>query len=146
MVGMEIDMIVTDSLKALELYESIFEKIERIEVTDFPKGQNEAVFSMYGTRIHLLDENPEFGMVAPKPGDPKPIWFNVLVPNIKETFAKALKAECTEVQPITEMPEFGISNALFSDSFGYLWMLHQVHKEVSFEDRMRLMEDRMHKG
>lgn len=142
MVGMEIDMIVTDSLKALELYESIFE-IERIEVTDFPTGQNEAVFSIYGTRIHLLDENHEFEMVAPKPDDPKPVWFNVLVPNIKETFAKALKAGCTEVQPITEMPDFGVSNAFFSDSFGYLWMLHQVHKEVSFEDRVSLMKEKM---
>jgi len=37
MVGVEIDMIVTDSLKALDLYENIFE-IERIEVSNLPKG------------------------------------------------------------------------------------------------------------
>ena len=33
MTGVEIDMVVTDSLKALELYEKIFE-VKRIEVTD----------------------------------------------------------------------------------------------------------------
>lgn len=43
MTGVEIDFIVTDSLAALDLYERIFE-VERIEVTSFPKGQNEAVF------------------------------------------------------------------------------------------------------
>ena len=37
MVGVEIDLVVPDSLKALELYEKVFE-IERIEVTNFPKG------------------------------------------------------------------------------------------------------------
>ncbi|HBX23858.1 MAG TPA: MerR family transcriptional regulator, partial [Desulfotomaculum sp.] len=35
MVGVEIDMVVTDSLKALELYEEVFD-IKRVEVSDFP--------------------------------------------------------------------------------------------------------------
>lgn len=141
MAGVEIDMIVTDSLKALELYEKIFD-IERIEVTDFPKGENEVVFSLYGVRFHLLDENPQFKMIAPKPGDPKPIWFNIMLPDIAETYSKAIKAGCTEVQPVTEMPDYGVSNAMFSDPFGYLWMLQQVHKAVSFEERIKLWEER----
>lgn len=36
--GVEIDMVVTDSLKALALYENIFE-IEPVEVTNFTKGE-----------------------------------------------------------------------------------------------------------
>ena len=62
MVGVEIDMIVSDSVKALELYEKIFAEIERIEVTSLPEGENEAVFSLYGVRFHMLDENEEFGL------------------------------------------------------------------------------------
>lgn len=46
-VGAEINMVVEDSLRALELYEQIFE-IERVEVSNFPKGQNEVVFNLYG--------------------------------------------------------------------------------------------------
>ena len=42
MVGVEIDFVVTDSLKALELYEKIFD-IERVEVSNLPKGENEVV-------------------------------------------------------------------------------------------------------
>lgn len=76
--GVEIDMIVSDSLKALALYEKIF-TIERIDVTDFPKGESEVILSIYGTKFHLLDENPQFEMIAPKPGDPMTIWFNVMV-------------------------------------------------------------------
>lgn len=49
MVGVEIDMVVTDSLKALELYEKIF-GVDRVEVTNFPRGENEVVFTLHGVR------------------------------------------------------------------------------------------------
>lgn len=138
--GVEIDFVVTDSLAALALYEKIFE-VQRVEVTSFPKGQNEAVFTVYGVRFHMLDENPEFQLVAPKPGMPQSMWLNVLVPDIKQVHQKALDAGCTEVQPVTEMADFGVSNALFLDPFGYVWMLHQIHRVVSFEDRVKMWED-----
>jgi PhnB protein len=141
MVGVEIDMVVTDSLKALALYEQIFD-IELVEVSNFPQGENEAIFTLYGVRFHMLDENPKFGLKAPNPDNLNTIWFNILVPDIKETFSKAIGAGCIEVQSVTEMPDYGVSNAMFSDTFGYLWMLHQIHKQVSHEERMRLWEEK----
>ncbi|ALX50570.1 VOC family protein [Lentibacillus amyloliquefaciens] len=141
MVGTEIDMIVTDSLKALELYEKIFD-IERVEVTDFPKGENEVIFTLYGVRFHMLDENPEFGLKAPNPENPQTIWFNIMVPDIEGTFSRAMNEGCTELQPVTELADFGVSNAIFNDLFGYQWMLHQLHQEVSFEERVRLWEEK----
>lgn len=138
MKGVEIDFVVTNSIKALSLYEQIFD-VERVEVTDLPKGQNEAVFTIYGTRFHLLDENPAFYLIAPKADAPQSIWFNVMVPDIKATHLNALAAGCVEVQPITELADFGVSNAIFSDPFGYTWMLHQLHRVVSFEDRVKML-------
>lgn len=140
--GVEIDFVVQDSLKALELYESIFE-VQRVEVSGYERGLNEAVFTMYGTRFHMLDENPEYMLVAPKEGDPQPMWLNVAVPDIKDTYNKAIAAGCTEIQPLTEIEAMGITNAMFSDPFGYVWMLHQIHKEVSFEERCKFMEEQM---
>lgn len=138
--GVEIDMIVPDSIQALELYEKIFD-VQRIEATNLEKGFNEAVFTIYGTRFHILDENPDYGMVAAKPGDPKSIWFNIVVPDIRETFQKAIDAGCTEIQPITEIEALGVINAMFSDPFGTIWMLHEITKEVSYEDRLKAMEN-----
>lgn len=80
MVGVEIDMVVKDSLEALELYEKIFE-IERIEVSNFPKGENEVIFSLYGVRFHMLDENHDFSLFAPKPGQNTSMWFNIIKQN-----------------------------------------------------------------
>jgi len=140
LVGVELDMVVKDSLKALDLYEKIFE-VERIEVTNLPQGENEVVFSLYGARFHLLDENPDFHLIAPTPDDPKTSWVNVTVPDIQETYDKAMASGCTEIQPVTELFDYGVSNAIFMDTFGYIWMLHQVHQEVSHEERVRLWEE-----
>jgi len=141
MKTIEIDFIVSDSLAALELYEKVFE-VERVEVTDFERGLNEAIFTIYGTTFHLLDENPEYQLFAPKEDHPMTMWINVTVPDIQTTYEKALEAGCTEVQPITKIEDFGVSNASFMDPFGYHWMLHQVHREVSFEERNELWENR----
>ncbi|MDR0767460.1 MAG: VOC family protein [Methanosarcinales archaeon] len=142
MIGVEIDIIVSDSIKAFELYEKIF-GAEKIEATAFEKGLNESVFTIYGTRFHLLDENMEYGMAAAKPEDPKSIWFNLVVPDIKETFQKAIDAGCKEIQPITEMEAMGVINAMFIDPYGIVWMLHQIVREVSFEERIKVMEKMM---
>jgi len=141
MTGVEIDFIVKDSLKALELYEQIFE-VEIVEATDLPRGQNEVIFSLYGVKFHMLDENPEYNLLAPDKDAHQTIWFNIMVPDINEVYQKAMDAGCTELQPVTEIPDFGVINAIFNDPFGYQWMLHQVEKEVSFEERTRILEEK----
>ena len=140
MVGVEIDFVVKDSLAALELYESIFD-VERIEVTSFPVGQNEAVFSIYGTRFHILDENVEFGLFAPTPDTTQTMWLNVLVENIESTHNAAVNAGSSIIQPLTNMEEFGVTNSVLKDPFGYMWMLHEIHKIVSFEERVAMWEN-----
>ncbi len=138
--GLEIDMVVKDSLAALELYESVFE-VERIEVGDFIVGQNEVILKIHGTRFHLLDENEQFELFAPKPNDRLPIWFNIIVSDINKSFDNAVANGFSVIQPLTEMPEMGIKNAMLVDTFGYVWLLHQIDKEVSFEERTRMFEE-----
>ncbi len=138
--GVEIDFVVKDSIAALATYEKIFE-IERVEVTEFPKGQNEAIFNLYGTRFHMLDENVNFGLFAPKNDQQATMWFNVIVPDIKTVHSNALANDCKEIQEVTEMESFGAINSVFSDPFGYVWMLHEVQRVVSFEERVELFKD-----
>ena len=142
MTGVEIDFIVKDSLKALELYKEIFE-VKTVEVTDFPKGQNEVIFSLYGVRFHMLDENPEYNMLAPDKDTHQTIWFNIMVPDINKVYQKAMDAGCTELQPVTEIPDFGVINAIFNDPFRYQWMLHEITREVSHEERVGIWEEKM---
>ena len=136
MTGSEINFVVKDSVKTLELYKKIFTDIEVVEATAFEAGKNEAVFNLYNGRFHMLDENPDFELVAPREGHRNTIWFNILVADIKSTFDRAIQNGCTQIQDVKHMPEMGASNALFADPFGYVWLLHEIHQVVSFEDRV----------
>lgn len=138
--GVEIDFVVKDSREALALYERIFDA-EIVEATDYARGSNEAVFTIYGTRFHLLDENPDFMLTAPKEGDPKPMWLNIAVPDIHAVYDAAMNDGCTGIQPPTDMEAMGVTNAMFCDPFGYIWMLHQIHRVVSFEERCQILEE-----
>ena len=140
MKGVEIDFVVVDSLFAMKLYEKLFE-VEIVEKTNFPTGQNEIVFNIYGTRFHMLDENKEFGLVAPGKEGVNSVWFNLVVPNIKVVHNKALKFGCIEIQPVTELKDYGVSNSIFKDPFGYVWMLHEIHRKVSFDERLKIFEE-----
>src|SRR5699024_2330841 len=138
--GVEIDFVVSDSLGALKLYEKIFD-VERVEVSDLSLGENEAVFTIYETRFHMLDENPDFQLFAPKEGHPITLWMNVAVPDIQKTYTAAIEAGCTEVQPVIDLPEYGVSNASFMDPYGYYCMLHKINEVVSHEECIRLWEE-----
>lgn len=133
--GVEFDFVVKDVKASLEQYRAIFD-VEVIEETNFKRGNNEIVFSTGGTRFHMLDENPPYQLFAPKEGDNQSFWFNVLVSDIQNTFDKAMASGAKEVQPVTHMEAMGASNAMFSDNNGYVWMLHEIHREVSFEERI----------
>ena len=96
--GTEIDFVLNDSLKALELYQTIFDEIQLIEATDYPRGNNEVIFTLYGTRFHMLDENTSLGLTAPTAEHPNTIWFNIIVSDIEDTHNKALRNGCVEIE------------------------------------------------
>ncbi len=140
--GVEIDMIIKDSLSAFKLYKKVF-KAEKIEATNYEKGLNEVVFTMLNTRFHLLDENKEYQMHAPSKNKPNTMWCNLLVEDINKTYKKAVEEGFIIIQPLTELKEFGVINAIIADPFGYHWMLHQIVKDVSFEERTKILEEKM---
>lgn len=142
MTGVEINMVVTDSLAAYQLYQTIFQT-ELVEKSDFPVGSNEVVSTLYGVRFHMLDENPQYQLYAPKEGQAQSIWYNILVEDIRATYDKAIEHGCQPIQAVTEIPEMGISNAIFKDPFGHVWLLHELHHVVSYEDRIKYFEEHM---
>lgn len=136
MTGSEINFVVKDSIATLALYRLIFEDLEVVEATTFETGKNEAVFNIYNGRYHILDENPAYELLAPREGHRNTIWFNILVKDINLTYNRALENGCTKIQDVTHMEAMGASNAMFVDPFGYVWLLHEIHQVVPFEDRV----------
>ncbi|MCH7314500.1 VOC family protein [Acinetobacter sp. ANC 3882] len=139
MQNTEIDFIVKDTLAALAFYEQVFE-VERIEVGDFVVGQNSVIMSIHGVHFHMLDENPDFQLLAPTQDSYIPIWFNITVTDIEKTLQQAVDAGAVLIQAVQHMPAMGIKNAMFKDPFGYMWLLHQVIEVVDYETRAQLLE------
>lgn len=69
------------------------------------------------------------------------MWLNVMVEDIQNTFDKAVSNGFTAIQPVVKLEDFGVSNAVLSDPFGYVWMLHQMHHVVSFDERMEKFKE-----
>ena len=126
MTGVEMDFVVEDSLAALALYRAVFDDLNTLEATNLEKGLNEAIFSLYGVRFHMLDANADFQLHGPRAGETPSFWFNVVAPDVGKTVRQAIAAGCSEVQPVTEQPDYGVRNAMFADPFGYIWMVQEI--------------------
>jgi PhnB protein len=124
MSELEISMIVYDVQEALQFYKAVFE-INFKEATNLPRGQNRAVFEIYGITVNIIDENHDLQLIGPRKGDPKPVWFKIFVPNIEQTYGKALVANCLEINPIIDVPSQKLKVCMFTDPYGYIWQLQQ---------------------
>jgi PhnB protein len=125
MANVEIDLVLPDALEAFEIYSKVF-GAKAVEKTSLDKGQNEVVFTVFGTRFHILDENPDACLTAPKEGQGGFIWFNLTVDNIKETFDRAETAGFATVLPIQEVMCRKLKTSMQKDPWGYIWQLHEV--------------------
>ena len=68
------------------------------------------------------------------------IWFNVLVPDIEETFAKALKLVVPKASPSPLYPSSGCPTLPFLIPSAITGCCTRVHREVSFEKGQALEE------
>lgn len=112
-----------DTLMAFETYHNVF-GADAVNKTAHDKGLNEVVFTISGFRFHMLDENHDYGLFAPKEGQGS-FWFNLVVENIEEVFEKAELAGFTPIMPIQELKEHGLKTSMQKDPWGYVWQLHQ---------------------
>lgn len=71
---------------------------------------------------------------------PRSVWYNILVEDTEDTFYKAIDSGCTVVQELMAVADYGVSNAIFMEPFD-IWMLYQINKEVSLEERRKIWEE-----
>lgn len=123
MRSVEIDFVVKNSLEAIEKYNKVFE-INIIKKTNLDQRLNEVIFEIFGSRFHILDENLEYQIVAPKENENMPVWFNITVENIEEIVKNGEIENFTVISPIKEIFK-NIKNAVLKDPYGYVWIIHQ---------------------
>lgn len=118
----EVNMIVKSAVEAAGYYEKLL-NAEVISITNLELGSNEAKFKIGDTAFRILDENPDYGMYAPKDGVPASIGINLIVKNIDKMSETAKNLSCDIISPVTD---FGHAiNMVIKDKFGHIWVVNQ---------------------
>lgn len=121
---LEINMIVNEAKKAADFYSKLF-GAEILSVTDLDQGMNETMMVVAGVEFRVLDENPDFGMVAPTENSPVPMGVNLFVDDINKQAETAKELGCTILMPVTEYPDSNAINFVFRDVFSHTWVINQ---------------------
>jgi len=118
---------------AIDFYTTVLDAKERMRMPT-PDGKvGHAELELGDSIIMLADESPDMGNKSPKSLGGTPVSIMVYVEDVDATFAKALKAGATEVQPL-ENKFYGDRSGSFDDPWGHQWHVATHIEDVSPEE------------
>ncbi len=121
---LEINMVVKNARQAADYYETLF-KAQILSKTDLEAAMNETMMVIGGTQIRVLNENTDFGLIAPSEEVPSSMWINLYVDDIHKQCQIAEELGCFIISPVTEFAESNAINAVFRDQYGHIWIINQ---------------------
>ena len=119
--------------RAAAFYSEAFgaEEIERIPT---PDGRLMSVQMRIGdAMLHLADEFPEMGVLAPPSIGGTAVVLALDVPDADAAFAQAITAGATARQPVQEM-FWGDRHGQLEDPFGHRWNISQHVRDVPHDE------------
>ncbi len=121
---LEINMIAKSAKEAGEYYKSLF-GATLISSTNLQEEMNETIIKIGGVEIRILNENKDYGLVAPTGETINTMWINLIVDDINEIFDKISELNCTVISPITQFKEMNAVNGVLKDKYNYIWVINQ---------------------
>jgi uncharacterized glyoxalase superfamily protein PhnB len=125
-VKLEINMVVSDAKEAASYYSNLF-NAEILSITDEVTEMNEAMIKLGNTEIHILNENKDYGLIAPSEDSTSSMWLNLYVENIESFFENIVSMGCKVISSITDFPDMPAKNAVISDKFNHIWIINQKY-------------------
>jgi len=126
-------IVVRDADRATAFYAEAFgaEELSRIPT---PDGRLMSVALRIGdSELHLADEFPEMGVLAPPSIGGTPVVLALGVDDADAVFARALAAGATERQPLSDM-FWGDRHGQLEDPFGHRWNIAQHIRDVPHDE------------
>lgn len=93
---------------------------------------------MGGSLLVLADEFPEHNAVRPPGGITSAVAFYMEFADVDEVWMKAIAAGAAEHRPPQDTP-YGERDGQIIDPFGYRWGLTQHLRDVSHEEKSRVV-------
>jgi uncharacterized glyoxalase superfamily protein PhnB len=126
-------IVVQGADRAAAFYRDAFgaEEVSRIPT---PDGRLMSVeMRIGGGSLHLADEFPELGVLAPPSLGGTPVVLALEVEDAETVFAEAVAAGATVRQPLQEM-FWGDLHGQLDDPFGHRWNVSQHVRDVPHEE------------
>jgi PhnB protein len=126
-------MVVQGADRAAAFYAEAFgaEEISRIPV---PDGRLMSIqLQIGGGLLHLADEFPEMGVLAPPTIGGTPVVLALEVDDAETVFARAVAAGARVRQPLADV-FWGDRHGQLDDPFGHRWNIGQHLRDVPQED------------
>jgi PhnB protein len=126
-------IVVQGADRAAAFYRDAFgaEEVSRIPT---PDGRLMSVeMRVGGGSLHLADEFPELGVLAPPSLGGTPVVLALEVEDAESVFARAVAAGATVRQPLQEM-FWGDLHGQLDDPFGHRWNVSQHVRDVTHEE------------
>ena len=126
-------IVVQGADEAAEFYREAFgaEEISRIPT---PDGRLMSVeLRINGGMLHIADEFPEMGVLAPPSVGGTAVALSLDVPEANDAYIRAVAAGATVRQPLQET-FWGDVHGQLDDPFGHRWNISQHVRDVPHED------------
>jgi len=126
-------IVVQGAERAAAFYAEAFgaEEVQRIPT---PGGRLMSVqLRIAGGRLHLADEFPEMGVLAPPSIGGTPVVLALEVADAEAVFAQAITAGATVRQPLADM-FWGDRHGQLADPFGHRWNVSQHLRDVPHDE------------
>lgn len=126
-------IVVQGAEQAAAFYRDAFgaEEISRIPV---PDGRLMSVqLRIAGGMLHLADEFPEMGVLAPPSFGGTPVVLALEVDDAEAVFAQGVKAGAEVRQPLADM-FWGDRHGQLDDPFGHRWNISQHVRDVPHDE------------
>src|SRR6478609_4417061 len=126
-------IVVQGAERAVEFYHDAFaaQEVDRIPV---PDGRLMSVQLRIGDGLlHVADEFPEMGVLAPPSIGGTPVVLALDVPDAEAVFAQAVTAGATVLQPMQDM-FWGDRHGQLEDPFGHRWNISHHMRDVPHDE------------
>jgi PhnB protein len=125
--------VVRDAERAVSFYREAFAAEEQSRIPT-PDGRLMSVQLRIGDGLlHLADEFPELGVLAPPSIGGTPVVLALEVPDAEAVFTQAVAAGATVRQPLQEV-FWGDLHGQLDDPFGHRWNVSQHLRDVPHDE------------
>lgn len=130
-----------EAAQAIDWYADVFGATETMDRFVDPDGRvGHAQLEIDGAQIMVSDAYPDFGAVAPEPGNTTATFaLSLYVPDADATVAAAERAGAVVQRPVEEQ-FYGSRMGTMIDPFGVRWMIATQVRDVSAADYAAAVE------